>query len=144
MRERSEVMNPEMTPNVNDASSTLSARPAKVWDGPTVIRDTTLTFDPGDKFNGSLYLCDPSGASQSQALDQAIALLRGAGLWSSQLPKQVRDDQKAAYETQLQFVEAVDITVAGAQIVIARYDHPKFPSSADRFDAWKKALGIGT
>jgi hypothetical protein len=136
-------MNPEITSNENDADNLLPARPEKVWDGPTVIRNTTLTFDPGDKLNGSLYLCEPSGVSQSQALDQAVVLLRGAGLWSSQLPKQVRDDQKAAYETQLQFVEAVDITVTGAQLVIARYDHPKFPSSADRFDAWKKVLGIG-
>jgi hypothetical protein len=136
-------MNPEITANGNDASNALPARPKKVWDGPTVIRNTTLTFDSGDKLNGSLYLCDPSGASQSQALDQVIALLRGAGLWSSQLQKQVRDDQKATYEIQLQFVEAVDITVAGAQLVIARYDHPKFPSSADRFEAWKKVLGIG-
>lgn len=135
-------MNPEFSPNQSVPDEALPARPNKIWDGPTVIRTTALTFDPGDKLNGSLYLCDPSGGLQTQALDHAIAILRGASLWSTQLPKQVRDDQKPTYEAQLQFVEAVEIDVVGMQLVIARYDHSRFPSSADRFKAWKEALGV--
>ncbi len=135
-------MNPEIIPSRSNRNDALPPRPTTAWDGPTVIRNTTLTFDPGDKLNGSLYLCDPSGGlpTSAKALEQAITALRSVGLWSTDLPKQVRDDQKAAYEAQLQFVEAVEITFAGAPLVIARYDHPKFPSSADRFEAWKKVL----
>lgn len=114
------------------------------WDGPSIFRATQLTFDPGDKANGSLYLCDPSGGRQSQAIERAIAMLRERALWSAQDPKQVRDDQRQAYEEQLVFVEALEVVVGGARIVITRCNHPKFPSSAERFSGWKNALGAGT
>jgi hypothetical protein len=103
-----------------------------------------LTYDPGDKTNGSLYLCDPSGGTQAQAVEQGIVLLRRQSLWSATAPKQVRDDQRQAYADQLVFVEAMEVAVGGACLVIARCDHPKFPSSAERFAAWKKALAAGT
>ena len=112
------------------------------WDGPAIFRTTQLTFDPGDKANGSLYLCDPSGGKQAQTVDLAIAALRQGSLWSSQDPKQVRDDQRQAYEDQLEFVEAVAVTVGGAGLVLARCNHPKFPSSAERFAGWKRVLGV--
>ena len=111
------------------------------WDGPALFRGTRLTFDPGDKSNGSLYLCDPSNGQHAEMVEQAIRVLRAQALWSAQDAKQVRDDQRQAYEAQLVFVEAAEFTCGGAQLVLARCDHPKFPSSADRFSAWKKALG---
>ncbi len=126
----------------NDSTGRQSA--SSSWDGPSIFRTTQLTFDPGDKANGSLYLCDPSGGKQSQAIERAITLLRDHALWSAQDPKQVRDDQRQAYEEQLVFVEAVEVVVEGARLVITRCNHPKFPSSAERFSGWKNALGAGT
>ncbi len=123
----------------NDATGQHSALGS--WDGPSIFRSTQLTFDPGDKANGSLYLCDPSGGKQSQVIEQVIACLRERALWSSQAPKQVRDDQRQAYEEQLVFVEAVEVVVKGARLVITRCNHPKFPSNAERFSGWKRALG---
>ncbi len=112
----------------------------KTWDGPGIFRTTTLIYDSGDRANGSLYLCDPTGGKQTQAVTQAITLLQGRSLWSAQEAKQVRDDQRQAYEDQLEFIEAVEIAVAGARLVLARCDHPKFPSSAERFSDWKEAF----
>ena len=117
-----------------------SNRSARVWDGPAIFRTTALMFDGGDKANGSLYLCDPSNGQQSKAVGQAIDLLRAHSLWSMQDAKQVRDDQRQAYEDQLVFVEAAEVVVGGSQLVIARCNHPKFPSISARFDAWKTAL----
>jgi len=109
------------------------------WDGPSIFRSTAITFDPGDKLNGSLYLCDPGGV-HGLVIAKVIAHLRGKSLWSEQDPKQVRDDQRQAYEEQLLFVEAVEFVADGVTLVAARCNHPKFPSSAERFADWKKAL----
>jgi hypothetical protein len=87
-------------------------------------------------------LCVPDGAASPTAAGEAIATLRAAGLWSADEPKSVRDEQKSAYEQQLQFVEAIEVGGPSGRLVLARFDHPKFPSSAERFAAWKKALGI--
>lgn len=111
------------------------------WDEPSIIRQMALTFDPGDKLNGSLYLCDPSNGGHSIAVSQAVSALRERGLWSSQEPKQVRDEQRGAYEAQLTFVGAHEFAVGDTKLLIARYDHSKFPSNPERFEAWKEALG---
>jgi len=108
-------------------------------DGTALIRDNELSFDPGDKQNGSLYLCKPP-ASSAAGVDAAITKLRKAGLWSEQPVKTVTDDQKPTYQAQMIFVEAVDVTVAGQKLILARYNHPKFPSSAERFAAWKACM----
>jgi hypothetical protein len=107
--------------------------------GAVLIRDNELRFDGGDKLNGSLYLCRPS-ASSPAAADAGIERLRAAGLWSAQPAKKVEDAQKAAYIEQMIFVESQAITMGGESLILARYDHPKFPSSAERFGAWKKCL----
>jgi hypothetical protein len=117
---------------------------SRPWDGPTLIRQCALSFDPGDKLNGSLYVCDPAGGARAAQVDAAIAQLRAAGLWSEQPVKQVQAEQKPAYEAQMQFVEAWSVMADGGELVIARFNHPKFPSSAARFDAWKTALGAAT
>ena len=75
-----------------------------------------------------------AGVTAAQVLPLA------AGLWSADPAKQVKDEQREAYATQMQFVEAVEVHVGGKTIVLARYDHPKFPSSAERFAAWKAAF----
>ncbi len=108
------------------------------YSGTALIRESTLTFDGGDKANGSLYLSNPRGADA--AATAAIGVLRAAGLWSADPAKQVKDEQREAYATQMQFVEAVEAHVGGKTVVLARYDHPKFPSSAERFAAWKAAF----
>lgn len=111
------------------------------WTASTIIHGTAMSFDGGDKLNGSLYLCVPASSAHPAGATGAIATLRAAGLWSAEEPKSVRDDQKSAYEQQLQFVEAVEVAGKSGPLVLARFDHPKFPSSAERFTAWKKALG---
>lgn len=108
------------------------------YSGTALIRETTLTFDGGDKLNGSLYLSTPPGSDE--AARAAIEVLRAAGLWSADPAKQVKDEQREAYATQMQFVEAVEVRAGGKPVVLARYDHPKFPSSAERFAAWKSAF----
>jgi len=109
------------------------------YSGTALIREKTLTFDGGDNLNGSLYLCTKPGADEAARI--AIERLQAKGLWSEQPSKQVKDDQREAYAAQMQFVEAAEVALAGKSVVLARYDHPKFPSSAERFAAWKTALG---
>ncbi len=113
----------------------------KSRDGAAIFRNTAITYDAGDKANGSLYLCDPTGGQQKQIVEKVIENLRGKSLWSSEESKQVRDDQRKAYEEQLSFIEAMEFAADGGTLVIARCNHPKFPSSAERFSAWKIALG---
>jgi hypothetical protein len=108
------------------------------YSGTALIRETTLSFDGGDPQNGSLYLSTPPGADE--AARAAVEALRAAGLWSADPAKQVKDEQREAYATQMRFVEAVEVRVGGRPVVLARYDHPKFPSSAARFAAWQAAL----
>ncbi len=102
-----------------------------------IIDHCELTFDPGDPANGSLYLCEAAGQADPDSRERLVAALRTAGLWSDETPKQVPDEHRAAYREQLEFVEAVRYDVAGAQITLARFDHPKFPSSETRFAQWK-------
>jgi hypothetical protein len=97
-----------------------------------------MTFDPGDKDNSSLYLCTPIQGGISP--DIMIAKLREEGLWSASDPKQVRDDQKGAYKTQLQFTEAREYLIDGQPIVLLRCDHPKFPSVSARWNEWNRLL----
>ena len=111
------------------------------WTASGIIHGTAMRFDGGDKLNGSLYLCVAGAGADPIVADAAIAALRAAGLWSMDEPKSVSDDQKSAYEQQLQFVEAVEVGGRFGRVVLARFDHPKFPSSAERFAAWKVALG---
>ena len=105
-----------------------------------IIDKHDLTFDPGDVLNGSLYLCQGRGVDQTQVRDEIITQLRAAGLWSDTESKSVPDDHREAYKEQLQFIEAVNYTVAGHNVMIARFDHEKFPSDKARWDSWKNEL----
>jgi hypothetical protein len=110
------------TPNSPSTYSTAS-----------LVDDYDLTFDPGDKLNGSLYLCTPRGTT---APDSVIAGLRAGALWSSQAWKQVGDEQRQAYKDGLIFVAAIAYRAASGHLLIARFDHPKFPSDSRRWEAW--------
>lgn len=100
-----------------------------------IIDNYDLSFDPGDALNGSLYLCLARDASDT-LLKELIQSLREAGLWSNEPHKEVADEQRAAYKDQLQFVAALRYNKDGEEVLIARFDHPKFPSSAERFQLW--------
>jgi hypothetical protein len=105
-----------------------------------IIDHFELTFDPGDPENGSLYLCQRADHADPDTRDRLVAELRAERLWSDAEPKQVPDEHRAAYREQLEFVAAAEYDVAGAAIMLARFDHPKFPSSAARFAAWQAAF----
>lgn len=109
------------------------------FDTATIVDGYDLAFDAGDARNGSLYLGTPRGGGASPA--PWIEALRAAGLWSSEAPKQVADAQRPAYKEGLAFREAVAYRLDdGAHLLLARFDHPKFPSDAERWRAWLALL----
>ncbi len=59
-----------------------------------------LTFDPGDKRNGSLYLAEPFNTQSGICREEIISAMRNAQLWSDADPKQVPDGQRQAYKDQ--------------------------------------------
>ena len=109
-------------------------------DKATIINQHTMTFDPADKKNGSLYLCvDPSIAPGTN-VDLVIDQLRSAGYWSDEAPKQVPDEHRAAYEEQLELLEVVSFRDADSPFLAARFDHEKFPSDDERWQSWLATL----
>lgn len=110
--------------------------------GADLIHNHDLYFDGGDKANGSLYLCAALGAAAAP-VEAAIARLRAAGLWSADAHKQVPEAAKPAYAEQMQFIDRFEFESAGARLLATRYDHPKFPSSAERWEAWRRELAAG-
>lgn len=106
------------------------------WTLEHLVDETLMSFDPGDKKNGSLYVCDVEKGVAGAALVQS---LREAGLWSAVEAKTVGDEQKAAYKGGLQFNEAREYAISGHRVVLLRCDHPKFPSDAERWAAWNQA-----
>jgi hypothetical protein len=107
--------------------------------GPYIVHNFDLVFDGGDKANGSLYLCFEPGAS-SVTIAGVVDRLRGVGLWSQQQYKLVAAEQKSAYATQLQFVACAQFQLNGDSVLLARYTHLKFPSSAERWAEWLKSF----
>jgi hypothetical protein len=103
-------------------------------DAHSIVDHYDLRFDAADKLNGSLYLCTPRGTPAPAA---ALAALRAAGLWSSEPEKCVPDEQRQAYKDGLQFVAAAAYRDGEGHILLARFDHPKFPSDGGRFAAWR-------
>ena len=105
-------------------------------DKASIIDQHDLTFDPGDKRNGSLYLGVARAGGSTLDLAATLAALRAAGLWSDTEPKTVPDEHRQAYKDQLALVDSARF--GGAQgFIIARFDHPKFPSDAERWNAWR-------
>ena len=104
-----------------------------------IVDHCDLRFDAGDAANGSLYLCTARGAP---APERALETLRASQLWSADAVKLVAEEQRDAYREGLKFVAAVALDRDGESLVLARFDHPKFPSDAGRFAAWQNALGV--
>lgn len=100
-----------------------------------IIDHHVLTFDPGDKRNGSLYIGTPPGSGGNFDVTATLGALRAAKLWSDVAPKTVADEQKQAYKDQMRLVDCVEYD---AGFLVARFDHPKFPSDAARWQAWLK------
>ena len=98
-----------------------------------IIDHHVLSFDPGDKKNGSLYIGTPPGSGGNFDVTATLRALRAARLWSDAAPKTVGDDQKQAYKDQLHLVDCIEYD---AGFLVARFDHPKFPSDAARWQAW--------
>lgn len=104
--------------------------------GAHIVNEYTLHFDPASPENGSLYLCVQEGTGA----EAAIAALRSAGLWSAEPHKTVAPEQRAKYAEQMQFVACAQFATAQGNLLAARYTHPKFPSSAARWQAWLTQL----
>ena len=107
----------------------------------SIVDNYDLTFDPGDKLNGSLYLCTPRGSDPARA-DEWVTLLRASALWSEAATKSVPDEQRQAYKDGLIFVVAIAYRAGADQVVLARFDHPKFPSDSKRWEAWVDCCDI--
>jgi hypothetical protein len=101
-----------------------------------IIDRHVLTFDPTDKRNGSLYIGEPLDGESGLHLGTVLGELRENGLWSNQPEKQVPDAHRAAYREQLTLVEAIPYRSPGGEFLIARFDHPKFPSDETRWIEW--------
>jgi hypothetical protein len=115
--------------------SAPQTRPPAILDNESILEAYDLSFDPADKRNGSLYLCTPRGSALTRP-DAWIAGLREAGLWSPEPPRQVPDEQRQAYRDGLVFVAAVAYAAGPEHVLLARFDHPKFPSDSERWEAW--------
>jgi hypothetical protein len=101
-----------------------------------IIDRHVLTFDPADKRNGSLYIGEPLDGDSGLHLTTLLGELRAAGLWSHEPEKQVPDAHRAAYREQLSLVAVQGYRSSGGDFLIARFDHPKFPSDAERWGEW--------
>jgi hypothetical protein len=110
------------------------AAPPATFSTAGLVDDYDLTFDPGDPRNASLYLCTPRGAPGDAS--EWVKLMRAAGLWSETPEKSVPDAQRGAYREGLIFVAAIPYRVGSGHLVLARFDHPRFPSDSQRWEAW--------
>jgi hypothetical protein len=102
-----------------------------------IIDRHDMTFDPGDPLNGSLYICRALAEPRAEKCDSIIEALRSDGLWSDEDPKDIPPVHREAYKTQLKFVAMQSYKVRDGELMIARFDHEKFPSSESRWESWK-------
>lgn len=107
--------------------------------GADIVYQHDLYFDPADKRNGSLYLCAPAGTAAA-VVENRIAALRTAGLWSAEPHKVVPEEHKKNYAEQMRFVACAQFGDGDERLLAARYDHPKFPSDPARWQEWLNAL----
>ena len=101
----------------------------------TLIDKHELWFDTGDMLNGSLYV----STWDSDILDRVISMFRKSGLWSDAPESQVLATQKEAYKAQLIFVAAIEYRVVEEKLLLVRFNHPKYPSSTERWRSWSNA-----
>ena len=101
----------------------------------TLIDKHELWFDTGDVLNGSLYV----SLWDSDTLNHVISMFRKSGLWSDTPESQVLSSQKAAYKAELTYVAAVKYRIVEANLLLVRFNHPKYPSSTERWLSWLNA-----
>jgi len=97
-------------------------------------------FDDGDRQNASLYLCVSSSEAGAGVVESIVTLMRNQGLWSATGMAEVREDQRQAYIEQLQLLDHREYATPWGSLVVARCEHPKYPSSADRWQDWLDCL----
>ena len=119
-----------------DDTANLVSERGTMPDKQTIIDHHELAFDAADKANGSLYICEPRGQPGVIVTTALLAELRDAGLWSEEEPRSVPDEQREAYKEQLKLIDTSVYQQAGVEFLIARFDHPKYPSDGGRWDAW--------
>ena len=102
----------------------------------TIIDDHRLTFDGGDKLNGSLYIGDDPTQEPGINVALLVEQLRSANLWSHEQPKEVPDEHRQAYKDQLNLLEVITYRDADSRFLISRFDHAKYPSDANRWQQW--------
>ena len=129
---RPEAADPSVSSGVSEPKLASTISKEQIIDG------FDLTFDPGDTRNGSLYLCEKQGDSGHFVTSEVLNKMRQAGIWSDSEGKQVPDEHRSAYKDQLQLLEVVEYSSDAGHFLIARFDHPKFPSEAERFNDWKQ------
>jgi hypothetical protein len=100
-----------------------------------IIDKHELWFDTGDVLNGSLYV----STSDSDTRNHVISMFRKAGFWSDVPESQVLTTQKAAYKAELIYVAAAEYHVIEQKLLLTRFNHPKYPSSAERWLSWLNA-----
>jgi len=99
-----------------------------------------LCFDPVEPRNGSLYVVLPRDGGHETVAAVTIERLRAAALWSGAAPKWVTEPQRPAYRAQLALLEAARCRQNGVELLLARCEHPKFPSDGTRWQQWLAAL----
>ncbi|WP_372764423.1 hypothetical protein [Litorivivens sp.] len=92
-------------------------------------------FDPDDTTNSSLYLFRETLAIAD--VDTHIKRLMESGLWTPNSVACVRDEQRQTYADQLESIDVVDL---GPGIKAGRFNHPAYPSNADRWHDWLDCL----
>jgi hypothetical protein len=103
-----------------------------------IINEHDLTFDPGDTLNGSLYICVPKDVQSPVDLSVLLSQMREGHIWSQDAEKSVPDEHRQAYKDQLDLNEVVEYVTDEGKLVIARFDHPKYPSDEGRWSDWRQ------
>jgi hypothetical protein len=97
----------------------------------TLVDSFDLKFDSADPKNGSLYI-----ACNNSLADILIGDLRTRALWLEGGASVIKEDQKDAYKAGLIFVAAEDYMSGDETLVLARFNHPKYPSDSSRWAEW--------
>jgi hypothetical protein len=103
-----------------------------------IIDSYQLYFDADDKNNGSLYIGVPlDHDGQTSAVEPIVKKMRERAIWSETSLKSVPDEHRSAYKEQLELLDVRSyVDQNNVALIVARFDHQKFPSNADRWSDW--------
>ncbi len=105
-------------------------------DGSSIFDLYNVSFDPGDRTNGSLYICDPLDRPSGIVLDEVVTKMRDARIWSDHDASHVPEKYKEQYKRELVLKEVVTYKTQNGDFLVARYNHPKYPSHDSRWANW--------